>query len=121
MIKKILVKKEFFIAVFVLMLIMQVACMIYFGTIKQGYHIDEVYSYGLSNSYYKPFPTDRNKWLDNSYFNDYLEVGKNDKFKYDSVYYNQGEDVHPPLFYFALHTISSFTPNSFSKWQGIIL
>lgn len=30
-------------------------CMLYFGTKKNGYHVDEIYSYGLSNSGYLPF------------------------------------------------------------------
>lgn len=29
--------------------------MIYFGTQKGGYHVDELYSYGLANSEYLPF------------------------------------------------------------------
>ncbi|ERJ01160.1 hypothetical protein HMPREF0262_00060 [Clostridium sp. ATCC 29733] len=27
----------------------------YWGTQKEGYHVDEIYTYGLSNSYYLPF------------------------------------------------------------------
>ena len=34
---------------------------------------------------------------------EYLTIGKDDIFNYASVYYNQSRDVHPPLFYFAVH------------------
>lgn len=109
------------IIIFLVMLILQISCLIYFGTLKEGYHMDEIYSYSLSNSYYKPFLSDRDQWLGNHYFDDYIQVGNNDAFKYGSVYYNQTKDVHPPLFYFILHTICSFFPNTFSKWFGISL
>lgn len=32
-----------------------IVCMLYFGCKKEGYHVDEVYSYGLANSEYLPF------------------------------------------------------------------
>lgn len=41
---------------------------------------------------------------------------KENKFNYISVYYNQVQDVHPPLFYIIVHTISSIFSNSFSKY-----
>lgn len=39
----------------ILVLIVSLCAMIYFGHQKQGYHMDEIYSYGLSNSEYLPF------------------------------------------------------------------
>lgn len=41
---------------------------------------------------------------------------KNNRFNYKSVYYNQVQDVHPPLFYIIVHTVSSIFSNSFSKY-----
>ena len=41
------------------------------------------------------------------------------RFDYASVYYNQTQDVHPPLFYFLLHTVCSLFPGSFTKWTGL--
>lgn len=38
-----------------LIMVISAAGMIYFGTQKEGYHIDEMYSYGLANSEYLPF------------------------------------------------------------------
>lgn len=116
--KSIAVKKHIIIAL-ILIMIAQIACMICFGTIKDSFNMDEINSYGLSNSYYKPFPEDVGRWLPGSYFNDYLEVNKNDAFKYDSVYYNLTNDVSAPLFYYILHTVCSFSQNTFTKWTGI--
>lgn len=36
-------------------LVLSICAMLYFGHQKQGYHVDELYSYGLSNSEYLPF------------------------------------------------------------------
>lgn len=87
---------------------------------KEGFFIDETYSYGLSNGYYQPFLATDNgafdKWLDESFFHEYITVQEGEQFAYDSVYYNQTQDVHPPIYYFLLHTVSSMFPNTFSKW-----
>ena len=84
--------------------------------------IDEIYSYGLSNSSGKAFLNKnnemQNKWVNSNYFDDYLSVNDNQKFDYNSVYNNQVKDVHPPLYYAILHTVCSFFPNSYSKWLG---
>ena len=45
----------------------------------------------------------------------YLKA-KDNRFNYASVYYNQIQDVHPPLFYMLVHTISSIFNNTFSKY-----
>ncbi len=106
-----------------LIIVMQFAVMVYFGIQKEGYHVDEIFSYGLSNSYYTPFiqkePEFGYKWYSGKEIADYLIVNDNEKFTYDSVVYNQEQDVHPPLYYFLLHTVSSFFSETFSKWFGI--
>lgn len=38
-----------------LLLFLSLLTMLYFGSRKEGYHVDEVYSYGLANSEYLPF------------------------------------------------------------------
>lgn len=49
--------KAFFKKYAVLLVIMAVslAGMLYYGSRKEGYHVDEMYSYGLANSEYLPF------------------------------------------------------------------
>ena len=52
-------------------------------------------------------------------FMDYFTVQRGHEFDYATVWKNQSEDVHPPLYYVFVHTISSFFPGSFSKWFGL--
>lgn len=95
--------------------------LVYYFQLKQNFHIDELYSYGLANSYFKPFPFDKNQWLSGDYYQNYLSPTLETRFQYDSVYYNQVQDVHPPLYYWLLHSVSSFFPGLFSKWFGLSL
>lgn len=98
-----------------------------FGNRKEGMFIDEVYTYGLSNSYYAPFVSSLkdgdmiDKVFTRQELLDYVSVGDNDRFAAGSVYYNQVHDVHPPLYYWIFNFVSSLTPNHFSKWTGLIL
>lgn len=90
---------------------------------KKGMFLDEYYSYGLANSYYNPFFYLNNNWLSNWHsaesFRDYLAVTPNHRFAYDSVIFNQSQDVHPPVYYLILHTLCSLFPGSYSKWIGL--
>jgi uncharacterized membrane protein len=95
---------------------------------KSDFFIDDVYSYGLSNSYYTPFLEDIPEQgnltdiiLTQEDLYQYITVSEGEGFRYDSVYFNQTQDVHPPLFYMFLHTICSFFPGKFSKWYGLSL
>lgn len=97
----------------------------YWGGGKNDLMLDEIYSYGLANSAYMPFVTGfREEGIVDSVITreqllDYITVDESARFQYDSVYYNQTCDVHPPLFYFLLHTISSLSAGYFSKWIGL--
>lgn len=155
--------------------------MLYYGNQKEGYHIDELYSFGLANSEYLPFmhfgemeysvkdwmleygpgesladlarnlvkdldilkengfqlrntviyqdylraqansmDTRTTTWVSGQAYLEYLAASRSNRFNYASVYYNQRGDVHPPLFYIGLHTVSSFFPEHFSKWLGLV-
>ena len=146
----------------ILTIIILSSVMFYFIGQKQGFHEDEIFSYGSSNykydNVYRSFgyaeaiqdvfynqvwkgnisnrfsnlgtfikdpdhfekdeilkneiPTFRTK--DEAL--EYLVIDKNDIFNYFSVYYNQAKDVHPPLFYFLVHFISSLFYGTFSKY-----
>ena len=123
--------------VLALMIVLQLVYSTYmFMYRKQSCHSDEIWCYGLSNSYYKPFIYLEDgifqdeykggyegsditmKWVDGSVFNNYLTVQEGQRFTYDSVYHNQVLDHHPPMYYSILHTICSFFPNSFSLWYA---
>ncbi len=115
-------KKDFRIYFIV---ILGILLIVLFGNVKEGYFIDELYSYGLSNAEYKTDISDYdiyNTELKNSNespFFKYMTVGENERFNYISVYKNQIRDVHPPLYYMILNTVCSLTPNVFNKWSGI--
>ena len=149
------------IAIFVMCLVM-----LFFIGQKEGYHCDEIFSYGSSNSNYENiFWSYREKtpmhllieekitndgniidWAKRVkyYFVDHKDekdafieekmreekmiwrtkeeaenyvMAKNNRFDYISVYYNQVQDVHPPLFYLIVHTVSSIFNNTFSKYM----
>lgn len=93
--------------------------LLYYGNQKQGFHMDELLTYGLSNNFYAPFPFETGEWLSSNYYHDYLTVNGDDAFAYGSVYYNQAADVHPPIYYIIFHTLSSLFQGTFTKWIGI--
>ena len=96
-----------------------------FAVEKTGEHSDEIWCYGLANSYYQPFifqNDDRtehiyvDEWISGQTLRDYITVQEGQRFAYDSVTYNLKHDFHPPLYFYILHTICSFFPNTYSRW-----
>ena len=95
---------------------------------KKSCHSDEIFSYGLANSFYEPYlETDGirteigagheynlSNWISGDVIREYVTVQKGEQFRYDSVWYNQSMDRHPPLYYAVMHTICSFFPDTFS-------
>ena len=109
----------------ILILFVQITVMIVAGIQKKGFFVDEMWSYGLANSFYSPHiwssdPYITNKYVKPDYFQDYLMVGDEDDFRYDSVFSNLSQDAHPPLYFCVLHTASSVFKYTFSKWFGVI-
>ena len=111
-----------------LCLLLCLAAGLWFSLKKQGLFIDEIYSYGLSNSEYAPFIKDlkdgsvAGQTYTRQDLMDYVAVQDGESFGFfQSVYYNQEQDVHPPLYYFLLHLISALTPNAMTKWTGLAL
>lgn len=104
-------------------LLFQTAMLLYAAAQKQEYHIDEIYSYIISNS----SRADRishaddlwGTWIDGGELNSFVSVQKGNQFSYKTAYLNTSMDCHPPLYYWLLHTVCSFFPNQFSKWFGI--
>ncbi len=95
---------------------------------KQGYHEDELLNYNLANSpellledSVKAKMSDGTP-LKAEDFNSYLAVGNDHRFDYGMVYQNQIVDgVHPPFYYWLVHTVCSFFPGAFNKWLGFIV
>ena len=114
-------------AALILVLIVICGVCIMFSCRKSGMFIDEIYTYGLSNSHYAPFLDDcmggtlEDTLVARQDLLDYVTVNSGEKFDFGSVYYNQVNDVHPPLYYWLFNIVSSFTPNVYSKWTGLCL
>lgn len=97
---------------------------------KQGTHSDEEWSFGLANSYYEPYiyssdddtyTKNCNEWLSGTVLKDYLTVQKGERFSFGSVYYNMACDMHPPLYFFVLHFLSSFFVDQYIPALGFII
>ncbi len=112
-------KKAWFVLLFVIMVLQLVAAS-YFCTRKQGFHYDEYYSYYSTNSTYGLAPGNR-EWKKGSEIRREFVVEPGEGFQYGKVKLMQTYDVHPPLYYFCLHTVCSFFPGIFSKWFGLTL
>ncbi len=106
---------------FCVITLLQLGLLLYYGNEKAYFQGDETYTYGLSNSMGVPFlSADSDVWRTSQDYKDYVMVGSDERFRYDSVFANQAADVHPPLYYCFIHTVCSFFPDTFSKWYGII-
>ncbi len=137
---------------------------------KEGFHEDEIFSYGSSNYmydnvyqqfgksdsinqfigekildknpiqmiknfkyYYMDHTNEKDEyiknlqdearpiWRSSQEAKEYVTIDKNDIFNYVMVYYNQSRDVHPPIFYFLVHTISILFFGVFSKYIIFII
>ena len=82
---------------FAVMLAALLALMASIGARKDGFDIDEFFTYGLANSYHQPFlNTETGHWISGKAFSDYLTASGH-AHEYLNVYENQIADVHPPL------------------------
>ena len=147
-----------------ILVILTVAClMLFFINKKEGFHEDEIFSYGSASYFYdnvfrpygiedstgefvrknilkgnifknlKYYLLDHRKemygliekykaahrpvWRSPKDADDYLTVkGWKEVVNYPISYYNQAKDVHPPLFYFLVHTVQILFYGKFSKY-----
>lgn len=106
-------------------LIIQLIVSIGIVNTKSEFHIDEIYSYILSNSYSSDKISDADwiwgKWVSGNEFDDFITVQDDEKFSFEKVYMNNSNDCHPPLYYWLLHFVCSLFPGKFSKWFGCSL
>ena len=100
----------------------------YFAVRKEGFHSDEMWSYGFANSFYMPniYPSGENTppmgvWRNGSDFGNYITVQRGEQFRPDSAWYTEKIDMHPPLYPAILHMICSFFPDTFSKYFAYLI
>ncbi len=111
-------KGRLWVAAFLALLCLQILLLVYFGNRKAGFHEDEYYSYYSTNRTAGLFEPDR-EWVERDSFRNEFVVLEGEGFRYGLVATVQSWDVHPPFFYFLLHTVCSVFPGVFSKWLGI--
>lgn len=112
-------KKNFLIWAIIIAFV-HIGLVVFFGTQKEGFHEDEYYTYWSVSSEHSLNPSNF-LWCTGDGLQSRFYVKEGQQFSFDMVVQNQAEDVHPPLYYLALHIFMSFFTNSFYKWFGIIL
>ncbi len=112
-------KKEQYKLAIMLILIVQCVFLCVLGKQKEVYHCDEIFTYRLSNDFNSTEV--HNLQSVHDFFVDKTTVKSGEEFSYGKVYQNQVNDVHPPLYYFVFHTISSFFTGQISKWFGLAI
>ncbi len=112
------------IIIIALILLLQTAVYIAYGNAKSYFHLDEAYSYGLTNYDRVQIYENQdfyNNWHKGEYYFDYLTINQDEKGDFDSVYQQQKNDVHPPFYYLFLRIAMEFNSEGFSKWSGLVL
>ncbi|MCI7766810.1 MAG: glycosyltransferase family 39 protein [Oscillospiraceae bacterium] len=121
--------KAAYIILAILIVIQTVMVTYVFSVKKEGFHSDEMWTYGYANSFYRPYifldektgDISCDRWMDSDEMRDYIIVNEGEQFRFDSVWYNQRGDMHPPLYCSLVHFICSFFPESFSKYYAYVL
>lgn len=110
---------------FILIIVIQIAVILYYTNERRNLYIDEIWTFNTANHYYFPFLFQNNEayldtWLPASFWADSIVATADHTFSYGSVFYNMSLDHHPPLYFTVIHTVCSFFPGEFSRWFGII-
>lgn len=113
--------------VFLSILFLQIINIVYWGTCKEGYFGDELYSFQfICQTEYPSINANRpeanylNNWHSSEYYQDYFTISDEEAFDFAGVYNSIKKDVHPPLYYILLMIMCSFF-RKFSKWSFILL
>ncbi|PXV91464.1 dolichyl-phosphate-mannose-protein mannosyltransferase [Lachnotalea glycerini] len=112
-------KKNYIILLLIICTI-EVSLGFLFGMEKVNLHVDEIYSFGLSNNTTGTMMSiPEGELIDRSVFDQYVTVDLAHRFDFTNVWANQKADVHPPFYYLLIHTICSFFPGKFLMMGGI--
>ena len=108
-------KQAIIYVAFLVIMIITVAC-------KKNFHVDEIWSYILSNNVGSgsiDFEDERTYTPSEQVFLDSMAVSDaSEAFNFANVWKNQKNDVHPPLYYLLLHIICSYCVGRFSIWYA---
>ncbi|MDR2591000.1 MAG: hypothetical protein LBC71_08470 [Oscillospiraceae bacterium] len=97
--------------------------MFYWAGQKAGFHIDEIFTFMQSQGGDKGriyfYPNIYNTWIEASDLKTHITVSSEDAFTYTRSITVNGS--HPPLYFYAIHTVNSLFPDVFSIWPAISL
>ena len=124
--EELIIDKKKAIKYLIIIILILIGIRVYFGYQKEDFFMDETFSYTLMNmkegaGMVQIAPEFNNTWISGDKIKNMLTVSNDEILRYDTVYYNQTQDVHPPLYYFLLHTASALSFENFTKWTGIVL
>ena len=124
--EELIIDKKKAIKYLIIIILILIGIRVYFGYQKEDFFMDETFSYTLMNmkegaGMVQTAPEFNNIWISGNKIKNMLTISNDEILRYDTVYYNQTQDVHPPLYYFLLHTASALSFGNFTKWTGIIL
>lgn len=92
---------------------------------KKDYHMDEVFSYGLANNVgqtsihpeFAPFTYENPAQI----YLDYMVIQEGEGFDIGNCWYNQERESSPPLYYLAVHMMSVFAGQRFTRWTAGVI
>ena len=124
--EELIIDKKKAIKYLIIIILILIGIRVYFGYQKEDFFMDETFSYTLMNmkegaGMVQTAPEFNNTWISGDKIKNMLTVSNDEILRYDTVYYNQTQDVHPPLYYFLLHTAGVLSFGNFTKWTGIVL
>lgn len=95
--------------------------MLFYAAHKQGYHVDELYTYELTNypgGFYALEDGYMDTWHDGSFYQAALTASR--PADYSIPWNNQKIDVHPPLYYCLVYTAELLFPSLGLPWVGLL-
>lgn len=113
-------KKRYLLAL-VLLLVAGLGLMLGYAACKQGYHVDELYTYELTNypgGFYALQDGYLDTWQDGALYQSALHPTHS--FDYRIPWNNQKIDVHPPLYYCVVYTFECLFPGVDLPWVGLL-
>lgn len=105
------------------LLLAGLCAMLFFTAQKQGYHVDELYTYELTNypgGFYALEDGYLDAWHPGSFYRGVLNPPAGERFHYGIPWNNQKIDVHPPLYYCLVFTACCLFPSLGAPWVGLL-
>ena len=94
---------------------------VFFMSQKENLDYDEVSTYGLSNNQFQLIVDDWREYHGMEVLLNYAAVKNGNEFNIENVFWNQGLDTHPPIYYMMVNFICSIRKGTFSIWYGLII